>query len=490
MVAINMHRIHVILILIVLVSVLPVKEALCGPNTPSPAVSVSAGNAVRTIRLLKTMSLNELIKQSGFVIESSHVNEFLRDFMRTNQEVTGISSIRKGTLVKLPLRYLMKEASLIHAYKEKGKPLGSSARKDDHVGRAVVSVLPDTELVHTIASLLGSLYDGISVESGGMKFSSFTEKSAISLDSSYFPFLTMKNGDVLVIDYAGILPKEIKEIIREVWPEYSFVNLHGSSDIRKAAEAVLDSLGFFVSRGGKLRAGGRTQIAYDADFIFYKKDDNVMSQDIRAIGIIGKDNCETPPELLDWLKNMDVNVIELSSHRAYHGKNRTCAGKSVLIFEGEEQDERVFIEHILSLMGYTFSSDKILNLSDRKEYSYKLKADLSLTLGKRTSVIEFSELSPNEISYARRRGVDITCVASWEKRPAIIRNILALLSHHFIDSPAATSSYITPRGAKYSLLAPGVFVNSMKGPVFMTDSELEPELIRTIVKERVSIVRF
>ena len=137
-----------------------------------------------------------------------------------------------------------------------------------------------------------------------------------------------------------------------------------------------------------------------------------------------------------------------------------------------------------------FSTNEIINLSDRKEYSYQLKADLSLTLGKRTKVIEFAELAPEEITYAKRRGVDISCVYPGEARQVIIRNLLALLSQRFIDSPAATSSSITPRGSKYSLLAPGILINSRKGPIFMTDSELASEFIRTIVNDHVSIVRY
>ena len=57
-------------------------------------------------KLKKDTSLDELIISSGYTISDADVASFLTDFLALNQSVKSISSLKKGSLIKIPLKHL------------------------------------------------------------------------------------------------------------------------------------------------------------------------------------------------------------------------------------------------------------------------------------------------------------------------------------------------------------------------------------------------
>jgi len=441
------------------------------------------------VMVRKDTSLDALIQRSGFRLEDPEIADFLREFSSLNEGVKGLSSIKKGTVVKLPLTHLKKAGG---PSARPGKTLRPAVRKKQTVRKAAVKkeagtgVSAGDALVENIRLLLEALSGGAFLETGGMKFFAVSERSEVSFDSSFFPVIVMRNGNMLVLDHAGVLPEEIKKIIGGLWPEYKFVSCRGSCDLRTITGEVLVSLGYSVSRDKTVTAGGRTRIEYHADYLVFEQGRDLLDSDIMMISIIGPGESKTPEELVIWLKERGLSLIQLSYRQA-----GAEIGKDAEMYSlGPYGDTREFAETALSLMGFAFSRDRLMEISGSKEYQYRLRADLSVDLGYRTKVIEFAELSTHEISYARKRGIDISCVKTWEEKKDILRRIMDLLAVSYQESPQTVSRYITPQKAKYRLLAPGIFVNSMKGPLFLTDSELPSELLRSAVDPKIRVVKF
>lgn len=467
------------------------KESFCKTLPPDQKIDDRAiSRKSLIIKITRDISLYELITKSGYSIDDRDVVSFLKDFMSMNENIKSISAFKKGMIVKVPLRNLRKdETSLVKLHEtaempsKKRGPVRKAEREKTDTGYSLIN---RAMILRNIRLLSDSLDKRILVETDGFKLFNISERSTLSFDASFFPMINFNKERILVLDLSGILPDELKDLLEVTWPEYRVVSYSGELDLKKIMGLLLESMGYSVNRDRKVISGGRTQIEYDADFLIFKNNDDLLNNEIAVIGIIGKNEFGTPENAIEWLKKREINVIELSYNEImkYHGK------ASKVIDIEPYMDAKEFAESVLSLMGYKFSRNSVLNISDRKEYTYSLKADLSINLGYRAKVIEFTDISDYEIKYAQKKGLDIVSIKPWEERKNIIQKIISLLSLKYKNSARTTFPSITPPGVKYRLLSPGVFVHSNKGPMFITDSEFDTELLRQLIDERVTIIKF
>lgn len=479
---------------ILLISMIFFYALLYGPAyCASPDIAIvnkSARGKVLSVRPPNDISLYELITKSGYSIADEDVASFLTDFTKLNEDIKSISNIKKGTTVRLPLQNLKKtgnelassgETSGLHAVKRR-----IVKKKEQKKFEAETNLANKEMLLRNIKILSRYLYDNSTVGAEGLKFFSVNEKTEIALDTSYFPVIELNTKRVLIVDYTGILPEEIGNIVELTWPEYRIVSFKPQATFKQIIGSLLESMGYAVNEARTVVAGGRTKIEYNADFIIFKKTSDILDSKIWIVGIVDNDGYSTPESLMGWFSMRDINLIELSHNET---RNRHAAGADASYIDSDG-NARVFAEAVLSRLGYKYSSNTSHNLSDRKEFTYRLKADLSINLGYRTKVFEFTELSDDEINFAKKKGIDIACIKPLEERRAVLSKILSLLSLHYSGSTASVSSSITPKGVKYRLLSPGFFVHSIHGPIFFTDSDLEPALLREIITDQISVIKF
>ena len=97
----------ILLISITLLVVLQPGPAYCS-STDITIINKSARENVLSVRLKSDISLYELITKSGYNIADEDVAAFLAEFTRLNEDIKSISSIKKGTTIKLPLQKLKK----------------------------------------------------------------------------------------------------------------------------------------------------------------------------------------------------------------------------------------------------------------------------------------------------------------------------------------------------------------------------------------------
>ncbi|MGD1075915.1 MAG: hypothetical protein ABR903_07545, partial [Thermodesulfovibrionales bacterium] len=87
-------------------------------------------------------------------------------------------------------------------------------------------------MLRNLGTLLYALTDVSSVKSSGVKVFSLGEKNEISLNTSAFPLVELPDKTVIMLDYRGILPEELKDIIEVSWPEYRIVTGHGIQNLK------------------------------------------------------------------------------------------------------------------------------------------------------------------------------------------------------------------------------------------------------------------
>ncbi|NIQ15354.1 MAG: hypothetical protein GTO02_13460, partial [Candidatus Dadabacteria bacterium] len=88
-----------ILILIFFLIVHPDKSFAKNSDIFKTAIGESNLVKVLSVSVKRDISLDELIKDSGFRIDDEDVFSFLKDFLSLNENISSLSSIKKGTLV-------------------------------------------------------------------------------------------------------------------------------------------------------------------------------------------------------------------------------------------------------------------------------------------------------------------------------------------------------------------------------------------------------
>lgn len=442
------------------------------------------------LKIDKDISLEDLISSSGYSLEDENTPFLLKDFMRLNTSIKSISLLKKGTVIRLPLKYLKRIGG------QTGKTQASTAikrgkkktfrRKEIEKTTVDAFTLDKSLILGNIKTLFQALGDNISIETEGLKIFDIGEKSELSLDKTFFPLIDLHNEHILLFDYKGILSGDLKDLLEISWPEFRIVSYKEGLDLKNLLYVLLSESGYSVIKSEKLVVGGKSQIEYYPDFLVFRENDDLMESQFFFVSIIDHNANKTPDSLITWLNNRGIRLVELSNQDTEQYINLTSKTSRV----DNVTSNKEFAESILTLLKYDFSRDKTIDISRRKEFFFKLKADLSINLGYRTKVLEFSVISEHEMSYAKKMGLDIFYISPDEEKGGIIRKIMALLSLEFSNMPKTTSHYITPKNVRYRLFLPGVYATSRYGAFFLTDSELENNLLESIVNEKITIVKF
>ncbi|MDP2156227.1 MAG: hypothetical protein Q8K68_00785, partial [Nitrospirota bacterium] len=182
-------------------------------------------NRVLALRLQKSISLDELIQTAGYGISDDNVILFLTEFLELNPTVKGVSILKKGTLVRMPVRHLKKAVDRPSLFREKAELSGLKqriTRKKTPVSLTKQESLKIDRfmLLRNIQRLFSSLGEDVSLEKEGFKYFSLSEKSDISFDTGLFPIIDLHSERILVIDYTGAFPDDMKNLLEISWPEY------------------------------------------------------------------------------------------------------------------------------------------------------------------------------------------------------------------------------------------------------------------------------
>lgn len=434
---------------------------------------------ILTIKTAKSASLSDLITSSGYDIDGKDVSFFLKDFIPLNRDIKNLSMISKGTIVKLPLKNLKAKGRKIISHRKVSR---LEPQKEPQLGYQIEE---DAMILKNMKILLDSLAEGTSIKSEGIKiFSVNNNRSELSFDSSFFPLIELADNSVIMLDYKGILPGEIKDIVEVSWPEYKIVSNHGIKDIKNIISLLLDFIGYSSFSDCKVILGGRTKIEFFADLVIIKKSDDILNGELIMISIIRPNEYSTPDKFKEWATNRKVKIIEL-----FLREPPLSQGMAEVVYMHEKEVDK-FSERFLTLLGYEFKRGDYLRLSDREEYKFNIRAALTITSGNRIKAIDFSEISEPAIRYAKKRGFDMIGIGQREGRSEVVRKIMGLLSINYNDKPEATSSYITPKGVKYRLIAPGILVESKNGLLFLPDPDACTEFPSPLFNDAITLVQF
>jgi hypothetical protein len=478
-----------------------------------PLYATPASGRVLTIKTSQETSLADLITSSGYSLDDKDIEEFLKDFVGLNKDLKGFNVIPKGTLVKLPLGKLaasgskpalrgereatkgkgeepsrkQQEKEVRTRYKERKMEEPRREQREKEVRPHYKERKMDAALVlKNMRTLLFALTDVRAVTSDGVRVLSSSGNTEISLDTSSFPLMKLADERVILLDYRGILPEEVKDIIELSWPEYRVFSNHGNRDLKGSVSDLLDTLGYTSYRNGRITVGGIPRVDILPDIVTTRVSSDLMDTEIIAVNIVKRDEFGVPPEMSEWLRGKGVRIIELFQSNSPLSRPRA---KTVSL---SDLDVRTFSERFLNLLGFSVMKGDSLRISDRKEYALRIRTDMTVKLKnqKGTKAIRFSETPEAYLAYAKKHGVALLSLDQHAGKDEVLRKMMDFFSLEYLERPERTTAYITPRKTKYRISMPGFLVKSRKGPFFFTATAIDKDLYRFLMNERVTLVQF
>jgi hypothetical protein len=445
---------------------------------PISADSPPAQKAL-TVKTAKNTSISELIKSLGYSLDDRNIQEFLRDFMQMNKDIKSLSVIPKGTAVKMPLKWLTEKSPKMAMRKKRGP----SKRKEEKE-RPLQRVRSDEIVLRNLGTLLYALTEVSSFTSKGVKVFSLGDKNEISLDTSAFPLVELPDKTMIVLDYRGILPEELKDVIEVTWPEYRIVSGHGIQGLKSSIAELLNAVGYSSFNDSTVVFGGKAKIELRPDFVVKKVSDDIFSGEIIAVSIVTPNEYKLPDAFKEWAGKEGIRIVELFLREP--PLFRELAEVQAL----PERDLKMLSQSFLALLGFPVKRGETLRISGDKDYEFTMKTDVTVVEHNTVKAIQFSEVPSAVDRYAKSRGFDVLSISPNEERWTVLRKIMGFLSLNYTDNPEKTASYITPRKAKYRLSMPGTLVRSKKGLFFFTDTDTDVDVFSSLMDDHVKLIRF
>jgi hypothetical protein len=441
------------------------------------ADSPSAQRAL-TVKAAQNTSIADLIQSLGYSLEDRNLQAFLRDFMQMNRDMKSLSMIPKGTVVKLPLKWLAGKSPKTAVKKRR------TVQREGGKERSLERDQTDEIVLRNLGTLLYALTDVSSVRSSGIKVFSLGEKNEISLNTTAFPLVELSDKTVIILDYRGILPEELKDIIEVSWPEYRVVSSHGIQDLKGSIGQLLNAIGYSSFGDSRLVFGGKAKIELNPDFVVMKMADDIFNGEIIAVSIVRPNEYMIPDALKERAQKGGVRIVELFLREPplFH---KNAEAQSL-----PDKDLETLSDNFLALLGYPVKRGETLRLSGMNEYEFTMKTDVTVTAHHAVKAIQFAEVPPAAVKYAKSRGFDVLSISPDEEKGVVLKKIMGFLALDYIENPEMTTAYITPKKVKYRLFMPGFLVRSRKELFFFTDSDIDVDLFSSVMDDQVKLIKF
>lgn len=440
--------------------------------------SVQRMNGVVAVRAGANSSLGELIRTSGYSLEDKNVEAFLKDFARLNEDVKSLSWIPQGTLVRIPLKNLVPlrlktvaEGSVARVEKKKRRLGSRGAAGDDLVLR-------------NLSTVLLALTDVVRIKSDGVTVLSSDSKTELSVDTASFPMVELADKRVIMLDYRGTLPAELKDIIEVSWPEYRVISCRGIKHLKSSVSALLDTIGYSAFGSGRVIIVDTAKVELHPDFVVMKMGEDVLNAEIAAVSIVQPGEQGIPEEFKEWARNKGVRILDLYTEEPHLSKVKA---QTVSL---EERNVESLSERFLALLSYPVKRGETFTFSGKSGYRFAMRTDMSFREKNKVKAIQFSSVPEPQLRFAERRGIDVLSIDPRGGRAAVLKEIMGFVSLPYSERPEKTSQVITPRKAKYRLFVPGILVRSRKGTFFFTEAAAEEYLLSSLIRRDIRLVTF
>lgn len=470
----------------------------------TPATAKETAPKMLVVKISRDTSLEQLLQSKRLDLKDKDVIPFLTELLKLNESIRSISLIKQGTVIRLPLAFLKASGGITDRAGTRKMPEADSAQVkpgDTVPSRKSLSVQRESKetlqlqrdtLLNVLKTTFSVLGDDVTVEQDGFRHLTVDDHREIVFDTASYPLIRFPAERVLLIDKGNKLPRGTRDLIEIGWPEYRIISYQGDLDLSTVVPLVIEEAGYEVSAGGKIITTGDVHLEYRADMIVTPRSGLYEATPV-FISFLKEHDLQTPRSLLDWLGKRDLHVLEMPLKESVPSIPLDTTTERI----PRSDSQKEFSEKILEIIGYPFFHDIILTLQVRKDFSYRIKADIGVDLGYRKKLIVFGVLSEQERGllagiggdYFNKQGFDIISIHPVASRDAILEQIASLFAQHYEIGADMRASTVWERG-RYRLEVSGIVIRSPKGVFLFTRNERVKEEMEFISPESLKIIAY
>ena len=401
--------------------------ASLAPPTKKPALSAKIpdgvtpeGTEYHLVKVEKGDRLAELLRREG-LSDKQIFDEYVRLTIKLNPSLTDPDRIYTGMTLKVPYKSGWAETAVASRKPSAGKPSKATSpaktrNRPQQTARVDKSpppvIIPPPELPPSkqlaARTALGLIFTrmGERFIAKGQHFLPLRSGGQITISTRSFPIIELESGQRIILDLDNRLPKEMVEMIRTNWSNYTIFRPHRGEKLKSMLGRLLESAHYF-----RIRTKGEpwiftrgVEIRIAADWIIWPRQEDWVSGHAVVITLPSTPSLGTSPELAEFLSNEGVRVID------FHPKGNLIgpaihtaakpAGAPLAIENLTSNNQLDFIQAVLNMVGQNYETDLSIPLlkakKEKSEFNLTVTAPLYFSRGGRNYVVAVNDM-PQEM---------------------------------------------------------------------------------------------
>lgn len=430
-------------------------------------------------------------------------NEYLNLIKELNPDVKDLNTIQDYQIILIPLNLPPKNKNYkiiikqpesfsitIPSKSEQEKPTPSASKPERKVTLEKVNI--NRLLKGGLASLLEES-GGTLQQEGIHEFPDF-EGSQLSLDTTIYPILKLRNNTTIIIDPENRLPPEIKEAIQSNWSNYKIVSSEKDQELELILDRLINEMSFFkvIKHGEPMVKGQDVLVKILGDWTVYP---NSEAQKVLVINLIQSQEHKTPMSIRNYLEELEIKLIDIDLFEQSEDEISSAVedtGKSVGLPEISRIDfthKSTFIDTLLELAGQDYLKNVPISVYSRDSTGLALNVTIDRTFVKdgKKHLIYLQNKSPKLLHLLTKQGFPLLRLTDEEDAVITIKKVLDFLSIHY-QSPIITfAAVLADQENKIWINIPGIFFEKKGKKVLLTHLELHHNLISFLAKKGIQL---
>lgn len=384
-----------------------------------------------SLAFLKDLDLQDYTVKKGdhlvkivkglFNIPQEHLyNEYLELIKTLNPSIVDLDRVYPGQVVRLPIY-----SPQIVRLPVRRTPSPKQKYKVQKVERHILN-----DQLMQIFTLMGEEW----VQTGE-HFIPLKSSGEVNLRAKSFPIINLSNGNKVIVDLYGNLPKKMANLIQSSWENYKIVRLGKEEDLRSALNKILPVCDYnkIYESGEPFELGGDIPLRLTADWIIKptatpsgEKDNMIM------ITLVHDPDPKTPQPIKGFLGSLGIKAIDYPSG---DGPIDESTDKVEILKPGNDMSS--LTEMLLNLTGQEYKKQVQISVyqSGKGDFDLVINADFLLNMDGKDSIIDLTGLDDHITSLLKEHQFSVLSLAG-EKDPLhTVSSTLKFLGVKFDSKP-------------------------------------------------------
>ena len=480
-------------------------------EAPGNEGEISPDGRYRTVKVQKGQTLAELLRKEGLP-DKLIFNEYLELTLRLNPYLSNPNLIYAGAALKLPLKADWAETAIAGRGDSQSRPQPRTAptstrvrpqrtaRVEPRQPRTTVIVpppaLPPSKSL-AVRTALGLIFTrmGETYVGKGQHFLPLKTGGQITINANSFPILELQNGQRIVLDLDQRLPREMVDLIRSNWSNYTIFRPNRNESLPKMMDRLFKAAQYYKvqTKGQPWVFEKEVKIKIQADWIIWPTAEDYSMGRAVVITVPPSPSQGTSPELAEYLTARGVQVIDFHPQGNMIGPQpRAYSSESNLdIQDITSNDFDEFAKSLLDLLNQKYETDLQIPLMKSsgagQEFTFTVHAPIYFTRGGVNYVLAPDGLTEDVEELLKKHNFKVITRYGGEGPQVLAQRLFSTLG-------LATEPGLTIRssssGSSIEVTMPGVVFNSGGRQMLLTGSEVPLELGPLFNRPHLKVVKY